>query len=155
MARASEYMEIMERNLALKEAEIAEIDKKKATVQAEIDLLLRMIAEAKGEEDPTKRKRAPRSNVKNMVLRLLQEMGDLGLNAATAVELANKEGLNLERNTVSSLLSRLKADGTVVYDGSLYRLREFASPQDTKPPAPGEWRTGATVHTHPASRNTA
>lgn len=63
-----------------------------------------------------------RPNVKKTLLTLLEDVGPEGLNAATAVELANRKGEKLERATVSSLLSRFKSDGVVTHDGSLYRL---------------------------------
>lgn len=126
MPRMSKDMQIMERTLSEREAQLADLDRKRATVQAEVDLLRRMIAEAKGEDIPNRR--APRSNVKRMVLSLLEQVGNDGLNAASAVEMADQKGVTLERNTVSSLLSRLKHDETVVYDGNVYKLKQFAEP---------------------------
>jgi hypothetical protein len=73
--------------------------------------------------------RAPRSNVKQTVLDLLQQAGASGLNAAGAVELAAKRNEVIHQPTVSSLLSRFKSDGVAVYDGSVYRLKQFASPE--------------------------
>jgi hypothetical protein len=61
-------------------------------------------------------------NVKKTLLTLLDEVGEAGLNAASAVEMAAKRGERLERPTVSSLLSRFKADGLVSYDNVVYRL---------------------------------
>jgi hypothetical protein len=67
--------------------------------------------------------RAPRGNVKNALLDLLEEVGPTGLNATTAVQLARRKQLSLDRNTVSSLLSRFKRDGVVMHDGYRYRLK--------------------------------
>lgn len=69
--------------------------------------------------------RAAKGSVKTTVLDLLKEAGRRGLNAATAVDLAKSKGIELERGSVSSLLSRLKTDDVVIYDGSVYRLKEF------------------------------
>lgn len=102
-------------------------------LQAQADLLRDMMREAKGE--PKTKPRAPRSNVKQTVLDLLEESGADGINATGAVETAAQRGMSLERGTVSSLLSRLKNEGVVVYDGSVYRLERF------KP------ETGPNVHT--------
>jgi DNA-binding transcriptional ArsR family regulator len=96
-----------------------EIDK----LKAQESLLLDMIRDASGQ--PKVKLRAPRSNVKQTILELLENVGEAGLNAATAVETAAKAGITLERGTVSSLLSRLKNEGVVVYDGSVYRLMKF------------------------------
>ena len=40
-----------------------------------------------------------------------------------------KRGIELDRGSVSSLLSRLKKDGVLFYDGSRYRLKEYAGPR--------------------------
>lgn len=69
------------------------------------------------------RKRAPRGNVKSMLLGLLEDSGPHGLNAQTAVKVAATQGVQLDRNTVSSLLSRLKRYGVVDHDGERYRLK--------------------------------
>lgn len=93
-----------------------EIDK----LRSQEALLLEMMKEASGE--PILKRRAPRSNVKQTVISLLEQVGDNGLNAASAVELAASSGIELERGSVSSLLSRLKNEGIVGYDGIAYRL---------------------------------
>jgi hypothetical protein len=45
-----------------------------------------------------------------------------GLNAAMIVQFSEADGYPIPRATASSLLSRFKSDGLVVYDGRLYRL---------------------------------
>lgn len=67
-----------------------------------------------------------RGKVKSLVLDLLREVGTTGLNAQTATDLADRRGVSLGRDSVSSLLSRLKKDGVVSYDGDRYRLMEFS-----------------------------
>lgn len=67
--------------------------------------------------------RRKRESVKPVLIDLLQEVGGHGLNAVIAVGVASKRGLALDRNTVSSLLSRLKRDGIVEFDGHRYRLK--------------------------------
>ena len=56
-----------------------------------------------------RKKRAARSDVKSLVLSLLEEVGSAGLVATSAVDIAEKRGIHLERGTVSSLLSSAKA----------------------------------------------
>lgn len=72
-----------------------------------------------------------RTATKGIVLDLLRDVGTTGLNAITAVDLASQRGVTLDRASISSLLSRLKKDDVVAYDGERYRLKEFApaSPQ--------------------------
>jgi hypothetical protein len=64
---------------------------------------------------------------KGVVLDLLRDVGTRGLNAVTAVELANRRGITLDRASVSSLLSRLKKDDIVTFDNEVYRLKEFSA----------------------------
>lgn len=92
-------------------------------LQAQEALLLDMMG-----EEPIRAavKRAPKGSVKIRVLELLETQGRSGLNAAKAVELSETSGDALDRGSVSSLLSRLKQDGVVVYDGSNYRLKKYA-----------------------------
>ncbi len=114
---------------ALKSAEAArdQLKAKIAELQQQLIGAEMMLRHLRGETTAAVRPRAPRSNVKNYILTLLEEAGERGLNAARAVEIAESKGDTLERGTVSSLLSRLKADGVVVYDGSLYRLSKHAN----------------------------
>jgi hypothetical protein len=74
--------------------------------------------------------RGRRSGAKTLILDLLRECGTSGLNAAIACEIAERRGTPLDRASVSSLLSRLKADGIIVYDGDRYRLPDMPKPSD-------------------------
>jgi hypothetical protein len=102
-------------------------------LQQELDLVRREIEKLRAQEsmleklirmdsgEPKVKPRAPRSNVKQAVLNLLQQH-PAGLNAAMAVEMAKEAGTQLERGSVSSLLSRMKNEDVVTYDGNVYRL---------------------------------
>ncbi|WP_281840714.1 hypothetical protein [Sinisalibacter aestuarii] len=105
-------------------------------LKAQETLLLEMLQEV-----PAAKKggRARKGSVKQTVIDLLTEVGSKGLNANSALDLAKGKGIELERGSVSSLLSRLKHDGVVVYDDDVYRLTEFANqePSQSQPkPAP-------------------
>ena len=63
--------------------------------------------------------------VTDALVSLLREVGAAGLNARVAAEIASERGLAVKRQSASSLLSRLKKDGTVVYEDGRYKLREF------------------------------
>lgn len=69
------------------------------------------------------------NSVKNVVLDLLNEVGTTGLSAISAVDIASRRGISLNQGSVSSTLSRFKADNVVTYDGDRYRLRKFAAEQ--------------------------
>lgn len=122
MQSLQERLDAIRRDLDLA---LREVEK----IKAQEALILDMQREARGE--PRTKVRSPRRNVKQTLLDLLTKAGEAGLNAALAVETAAKEGLTLERGTVSSLLSRLKHEGVVTYDGSLYRLTK---PKQDAPP---------------------
>lgn len=73
--------------------------------------------------------RTRRGDLNNIVLLLCEQSGGAGLSSAECVEKASKAGTALKPASVSSLLSRLKADGVLMYDGERYRLRKFAGPR--------------------------
>lgn len=101
-------------------ARLNEIEREIEKLQAKRELLLDMMGET-----PKPAARAPKGSVKTTVLDLLERVGRSGLNAAKAVEMVGAEGGEIDRGSVSSLLSRLKSDGVVVYDGDMYRLKKF------------------------------
>jgi transposase len=92
-----------------------------------IDFAIGLIdAELKPEVQPVTFRDSGRVNVKGTILEMLKECGFTGMNAITAVDMAQRRGITLDRASVSSLLSRLKKEGTLVYDGERYKLPEFA-----------------------------
>lgn len=70
----------------------------------------------------------PRGGTKTILLDLLRQAGTTGLNATSAVEMAARQGITLDRGTVASSLSRMKADQVVNYENERYRLPEFNRP---------------------------
>jgi hypothetical protein len=68
-----------------------------------------------------------RLNLKATILDLLKEAGTTGLNATSAVEIAGRRGVTLNRGSVASNLSRMVKDKAVTYDGARYRLPEFTA----------------------------
>lgn len=71
-------------------------------------------------------------NVNETVLRLVTAAGPKGLSALDLVERAQTEGITLNRGTVSSLLSRLKREGTLVYNGTEYAVIQKMSVVSSK-----------------------
>ena len=129
-------MKRLEERLAEVQSRISEVQTQMALLRSKEELLVEMLREAKGEPAAVApRRRAPRANVKNAVLDFLGRVGSEGLNAAIAVDMAESEGQALDRGSVSSLLSRLKNEGTVTYIGGLYRLVEY-SPTEGAPDLP-------------------
>lgn len=108
------------RLMEIRSSLVVQLELLKAKIDG-IDLALSIV---KTDEATLEQQRTPRGGVKAALLDLLQEVGDQGLNANTAVELALRKGVHLDRGSVSSILSRLKGDGAVEYDGNRYRLKE-------------------------------
>lgn len=76
------------------------------------------------------RKRIRRGNLTDTVLALADEAGEKGLTSEEFVRLAKiAKGVDLVPASVSSLLSRLKNDGVMFFDGQRYRLKQFAGPR--------------------------
>ncbi|MGA9866370.1 MAG: hypothetical protein WBQ75_07990 [Acetobacteraceae bacterium] len=69
----------------------------------------------------TQTMRRRRSPLKDIVLRLIGENAERGLVAVDLVDIAKAQGHDLDRNSVSSLLSRFKREGVLEYDGKVYR----------------------------------
>ena len=103
---------------------IAEMDALRNKI-AGLEMAISILQTGTPELKAQPRSASRRSGVKGFVLDLLKERGAGGLNAAIAVEIAQKRGVLMDRGSVSSLLSRLKQDNVVTYDGHTYRLHEF------------------------------
>ncbi len=99
----------------------------------EIETLIRLM----GGECPTDPataavpRKTRRGDLKDIVLSLYDEAGATGLSSSECVDAAQqKRGVAIQPASVSSLLSRLKADGVLIYDGDRYRLKRFGAPRD-------------------------
>lgn len=73
--------------------------------------------------------RARRGALKDMVLQIAEEAGKAGITPEECVETAKRKGVTLKIGSVSSLLSRLKQDDVMFFDGERYRLKQFAGPK--------------------------
>jgi hypothetical protein len=124
--------------MAKKMKSLENLEKLRETLQTQIESLknqlagvemaIRTVTEGEvtdGILGPRKRTR----NVKDHVLRLVQAAGPKGLSANDVVAKAAVEGITLDRGSVSSLLSRLKREGTLSYNGSEYILVPTKEPK--------------------------
>jgi hypothetical protein len=102
-------------------AEIEALKNKVAGLEMAISLMDR-----DGNKPATGAATSSGTSVKAAILDLLREVGTTGLNADSAVEIANRRGISLHRGSVSSTLSRMKSENVVSYDGKVYRLPEFS-----------------------------
>jgi molecular chaperone GrpE (heat shock protein) len=113
--------------IAKLEAHVADLEKQLDGAKEKLIGARAMLRAIRGEPEQ-QQKSARASNVKQTLLTLLDEAGAAGLNATMAVEAAARRNERIERPTVSSLLSRFKAEGVVAYDGSVYKLKKFIAP---------------------------
>ncbi|MCU0902149.1 MAG: hypothetical protein MUC82_16955 [Cypionkella sp.] len=124
-----------------KEAEIARLNIEIGALRAVYNQEAGIVTERQTSRE---RSRAPRSNVKSVVLDLLRQVGSNGLNAQIAAGLAKERNETLQIKSVSSLLSRLKSDGVVEHRGNVYILKEFA-PREPSAPSSEMTETGGVV----------
>ena len=132
---------------------MSQIEQKEAEIKllsAQVTALRQVYDEASG---APVNKRAPRTNIKGTVLKLIEEVGAEGLNAKKACELAKLRGIALNPKSVSSLLSRLAADGVLWYDQTTYREAKY-KPDRQRPTMPGAVTHGA-VRPFPRARSTS
>lgn len=121
MASPKQQLQKLHDTLAELDAELEALKNKKAGVQLAIAVLERVDID---DDVIDEGGRARRGAVKETLFELLKEAGKTGLNAHSAVEMAKRRSIDLDRGTVSSTLSRMKRDGAVDHDGERYRLRE-------------------------------
>ncbi len=98
-----------------------------ASLEGELRGIERAINMLKGNDadsnpNPVYRKRQ-RGGIKDVVLKMVEDSGSRGTVASEIVEKAEKSGQSLDRNSVSSLLSRLKREGSLSYDDGRYRVK--------------------------------
>lgn len=127
MANARDQMKMIE-------SELARIRSDMERLRAQEEVLLALQAKMTGDPTPpsSPRKRSP--NVKPLVLDIMREAGFTGGTTAEVDEMVRRKVPTVAKDTVGSILSRLKADGALVYDGERYYEKQFAP----KPNSPFE-----------------
>jgi hypothetical protein len=120
MAKESKQMSVIKGQLAAVRAEIERLRIKEETL---VDLL----RELSGESAPSEavvRRRSP--NVKPLVLDYMREAAQRGATTAEVDEYVKTHVPTVAKDTVGSVLSRLKSDGALTYDGERYYEKKFA-----------------------------
>lgn len=96
----------------------------KSKIMREIDSLLKKVEGLELSigllEDS--RETGKKEGVRDILLNLVNEAGDKGLNAPAAISAARDRGIKLHKPTVSSLLSRMKKDRLLSFDGNVYHI---------------------------------
>jgi hypothetical protein len=112
MATAKETMSTIENQLSDVRREIDRLKIEEAT-------LMRLIRTLGGQtEDDAPRKRIP--NVKPLVLQIMQASGANGATSTEVYQTVRQRHSDISRDTVSSVLSRLKSAEALRYDGERY-----------------------------------
>jgi hypothetical protein len=119
MASAKDQMKTIQVELERVRAEMQRL-------QAQEDILVGLLRKLSGEAEVVQvaRKRAP--SVKPLVLDIMKELGPKGATTASVDELVRAKNPAVAKDTVGSVLSRLKADGALVFDGERYYDKQFA-----------------------------
>jgi hypothetical protein len=118
MTTAREQMTNMKNKLALIRADIARL-------KAQEEVLVELIGEEGGELPPAaRRKRSP--NIKPLVLDLMHKAGFTGATSAEVDQAVRYRVPTVAKDTVGSVLSRLKSDGALSFDGERYYEKKFA-----------------------------
>lgn len=95
----------------------------------EVEVMLRALGDETASVDLDKRFK--RGDLKDIVIALFEEAGESGLSTQACIRWAkDRRGVDLAPASVSSLLSRLKADNVLFFDGERYRLKRYAGPRN-------------------------
>lgn len=120
MPKESKQMTIIKAQLAAVRTQIERLQVKEETL---VELLRELSGEPIVEETST-RKRSP--NVKPLVLDFMREVADRGATSAEVDSAIRAVNPTVANYTVGSVLSRLKSDGALAYDGDRYYEKRFA-----------------------------
>lgn len=121
MARKSEQMKAIQDLRDRHAGEVADLERRLAEARIRLQTLDQAVAAAGGTPIPQTPAGKRQSNVKNTVMGIINEAAEAGVTAVSVVEAAAAKGKALDRNSVSSLLSRLKREKTLTFDGERYR----------------------------------
>lgn len=125
MTTAREQMKMIDGELDRIRMEIARL-------KAQEEVLLSLRARMNGEPEQLPQKtRSPA--IKPLVLDIMRESGWAGRTSGEVDELVRAKVPTVAKDTVGSVLSRLKSDGALSYDGQRYYVKEFAPKASENP----------------------
>ena len=120
-------------NMKAIEDEIARLRSQREAISNRIEGLesaLRLMSGGAADLRVPQQEKQRRGSVKTTVLDIVTSAAEAGVTVVQCVESANsKYGIILDRASVSSLMSRLKKDDILFYDGDRYRLKQYAGPR--------------------------
>ena len=112
---------------AMMKTKLEQIRKEIETLRAQEALLLELLGEADERPQPKARQRS--RPIKPLVIDYMAEVAEAGATSREVDEHVRTAVPTVAADTVGSVLSRLKADGALVYDGERYYEKRFA-PKD-------------------------
>lgn len=119
--------------MKLIQSELEEVREKIRGLLIEESVLQNLITKLSGEEPGPTQPRKRAASVKPLVLDIMREAGGEGASSAEVAAIVKHRVPDVAKDTVGSILSRLKGDGALVYIGERYYEKQFA-PKD--PPNP-------------------
>jgi hypothetical protein len=129
MANARDQMKIIEAEL---ERVRSEIERLRAQEEVLLGLRQKMSGEPMQADKPLRKARS--GGVKPLVIDIMHEAGFTGATTAEVDEMVRRTVPQVAKDSVGSILSRLKSAGALVYDGERYYEKQFAP----KPNSPFE-----------------
>lgn len=124
MATAKENMKMIEQELERVRGEIEKLKVEEA-------LLLKMLAKMTGTTIPSPKTRTRSPSVKPVVLDVMREAAFDGATTAEVDDLVRRKVPSVAKDTVGSILSRLKSEGALVYVGERYYEKQYAPKEPT------------------------
>jgi len=119
MANARDQMKMVQEELERVRSEIERLRHEEA-------VLVKLLNKMSGTQTRT---RSP--SVKPVVLDIMRAAGTQGASTAEVDERVREKVPTVAKDTVGSILSRLKADGALVYENERYYERQFAPKPDS------------------------
>jgi hypothetical protein len=111
-----------------------ELDRIKTEIQrlqAQEEILVGLLRKMSGEGEVQFKARKRATSVKPLVLGIMREAGTKGMTTSGVDEVVKAHNPSVAKDTVGSVLSRLKSDGALVYDGERYYDKQFAPKSGT------------------------
>lgn len=127
MASARDQMKMLEAELHRVRSEIEKL-------RVEEALLLKMLGKMSGSSPvPSSQSRTRSPSVKPVVLDIMRTAGLDGATTAEVDEIVRQRVPTVAKDTVGSILSRLKSEGALVYWGERYYEKQFAPKDELNP----------------------
>jgi hypothetical protein len=119
MSKASDQMKMLETELNRVRADIEKL-------RAEEALLIKLIGQMNGVQISTKPPRQRSPSIKPVVLDIMRDASFEGASTAEVDERVRLRVPSVAKDTVGSVLSRLKSDGALIYVNERYYEKKFA-----------------------------